>query len=216
MKYVVRHQGEFSDGFQLKSGLLTGDSASPDLWDIYFCDLLKYIKDDPHTDPVLHNRAVGHLEQADDLAELALVEPALQEKLDGTQHWSDDNSAVTSAPKSRWMSLGKEIRAQWKTPYFHLDGRYLQRVDHYAYVGIDFHSTDRRLSFFTPHYEARAQKAASASAATFAVQDRIGPLPVKEARMLFMARVDPHLTFGCEVIIDINDGLLKKLEQVCF
>ncbi|KAJ8089860.1 hypothetical protein PM082_018437 [Marasmius tenuissimus] len=66
----------------------------------------------------------------------------------------------------------------------------------------------------TPHYEARAQKAASVSAATFAVQDRIGPLPVKEARMLFMARVDPHLAFGFEVTINVNYGLSKKWEQI--
>ncbi|KAJ8089550.1 hypothetical protein PM082_014806 [Marasmius tenuissimus] len=189
MKYVVRQQGEFSEGFQLKTGLMTGDSASPDLWDIYFYDLPTYIRDDPHTDPVLYNRAIRHMKQADDLAELALVESALQDKLDGTQNWSDDNSAVVSAPKSLWMSLGKEIRAQ---------------AIFTSMAGIC-------VKWIITHM---AQKAASASAATFAVQDGIGSLPVKEARMLYMARIDPHLTFGCEVIIDISDGLLQKLEQV--
>lgn len=38
-------------------------------------------------------------------------------------------------------------------------------------------------------------------------------LPPREARILYFARVDPHLISGCEVIIDV-DSAVKKLEKV--
>ncbi|KAL0057128.1 hypothetical protein AAF712_016247 [Marasmius tenuissimus] len=177
----------------MQTGLLTGDSGAPDEWDIFFYDFPSYISDDPSTDPVLNSRPIAHLEQADDLAEMSLQVTALQRKLVGSEEWANDNSAVISAPKSRWMLLGKMIQAQWRMPYFHLDGRELECVDHHAYVGIHFNSTSRRDSYFTLRYETRSQKAANTLAATFAVQDRIGPLLVREGRQLYMARIDPHL-----------------------
>ena len=36
-------------------------------------------------------------------------------------------------------------------------------------------------------------------------------LPLKEGKILYMARVDPILTFGCEVVLDIEDALVQKL-----
>ncbi|KAF9258217.1 hypothetical protein L218DRAFT_811055, partial [Marasmius fiardii PR-910] len=33
-------------------------------------------------------------------------------------------------------------------------------------------------------------------------------------RLLHLARVDPHPTFGCEVVLVINPSMLGKLEQI--
>jgi hypothetical protein len=42
----------------------------------------------------------------------------------------------------------------------------------------------------------------------------VGPLPAWGSRTLYMARVDPYLTFGCEVCLDIEEKSLKLLEKV--
>ncbi|KAJ3858921.1 hypothetical protein EV359DRAFT_13776, partial [Lentinula novae-zelandiae] len=41
----------------------------------------------------------------------------------------------------------------------------------------------------------------------------IGCLPPREGIILYMARVDPHLIFGCEIVLDIDLSLLGDLEQ---
>jgi hypothetical protein len=42
----------------------------------------------------------------------------------------------------------------------------------------------------------------------------IGHLPPFEGKKLYMACIDPHLVFGCEVILDVDKVLLRHLEEV--
>ncbi|KAJ7271600.1 hypothetical protein C8J57DRAFT_1031702, partial [Mycena rebaudengoi] len=42
----------------------------------------------------------------------------------------------------------------------------------------------------------------------------IGCLPPQEGIRLYMARVDPHLTFGCEICLDTRADNLKTLTDV--
>ncbi|KAJ7887840.1 hypothetical protein B0H14DRAFT_3430461 [Mycena olivaceomarginata] len=49
---------------------------------------------------------------------------------------------------------------------------------------------------------------------TFAGKDSIGCLPPPQGIQLYMARIDPHLTFGCEVALDVTDAHVSKLEDV--
>jgi hypothetical protein len=42
----------------------------------------------------------------------------------------------------------------------------------------------------------------------------VGTLPVWDLWTLYMARVDPYLTAGCEVCLDIEEKSLKLLEKV--
>ncbi|KAE9403489.1 hypothetical protein BT96DRAFT_814910, partial [Gymnopus androsaceus JB14] len=50
--------------------------------------------------------------------------------------------------------------------------------------------------------------------ATLGLEPLIGCIPPKDGINLYMARVDPHLTFGCEVVLDIDLSLLGELELV--
>jgi len=47
-----------------------------------------------------------------------------------------------------------------------------------------------------------------------ALQSVIGKLPPWELRKLYMALIDPHLTHGAEICLDINPPLLEKLEDI--
>ncbi|KAJ6528756.1 hypothetical protein DFH09DRAFT_841566, partial [Mycena vulgaris] len=42
----------------------------------------------------------------------------------------------------------------------------------------------------------------------------VGTLPAWDMRTLYMARVDPYLTAGCEVCLDIEEKSFKLLEKV--
>ncbi|KAJ3871360.1 hypothetical protein F5051DRAFT_303183, partial [Lentinula edodes] len=65
MTYVVRHGDQVSSAFRSLIGVLTGDTLSPMLWNIYFSDLDIPIH---NNDVLLNGLPVSHVEQADDVA----------------------------------------------------------------------------------------------------------------------------------------------------
>jgi hypothetical protein len=66
---------------------------------------------------------------------------------------------------------------------------------------------------FEKHYRVKASKAQGVAHASFTVDSMIGSLPPKEGIQLYMARVDPHLISGCEVVLDVTSRLVVKLEK---
>ncbi|OCH83539.1 hypothetical protein OBBRIDRAFT_572675, partial [Obba rivulosa] len=67
---------------------------------------------------------------------------------------------------------------------------------------------------FAKHYSIKAAKASKVAKSTRAAEALIGDIPPWEGRVLYSARVDPHLTFGCEVSLDIDATLLRPLGDV--
>ncbi|KAJ6541993.1 hypothetical protein DFH09DRAFT_1393210 [Mycena vulgaris] len=61
---------------------------------------------------------------------------------------------------------------------------------------------------------AEASKARAVANTTFASKTMIGCLPPFEGIRMYMARSDPHLTFGCEVCLDVVVAHLKELSDV--
>ena len=57
MRYIVRHEGQYSADYAATAGILTGDPASPILWDLFFADL--DIADSPW-DVELGGSEIGH------------------------------------------------------------------------------------------------------------------------------------------------------------
>ena len=91
-------------------------------------------------------------------------------------------------------------------------GEPIELVSEYKYVGAWFTTAARDI--FTQHYHEKASKACRVACASFALDSFMGALPPKEGKMLYMARVDPILTFGCEVVLDMEDALVQKLTDV--
>ena len=102
MTFMVRHNGEFSESFKSFIGLLTGDTASPVLWNIYFCDLEIHSDAD---DIRLGGRAICHVEQADDVALFSTTADGLQRKISSFCMWCSLNSMTVSVQKTKWMLL---------------------------------------------------------------------------------------------------------------
>lgn len=83
----------------------------------------------------------------------------------------------------------------------------------HTHVGLCFRSTHKNI--FIDHYTNKATKARSSGYLIYGTESlvRKSRLPPREARILYFARVNPHLISGCEVIIDVVNAV-KKLEKV--
>jgi hypothetical protein len=93
-----------------------------------------------------------------------------------------------------------------------ISGEPVELVEEFKYVGIHFTSTARNI--FAEDYHIKASKARNFVNATFAMETIVGCLPPREGVQLYMAHVDPLLTFGCKVALDVDEGLLGELEAV--
>ncbi|KAG6883163.1 hypothetical protein C0992_009520, partial [Termitomyces sp. T32_za158] len=109
--------------------------------------------------------------------------------------------------KTKWSIYG---RIPSNPGILHINHEPIERVDTYKYVGIMF----SRRSLFHEHYRAKAEKAQRIANVSFAVQTHVGVIPPYEGKRLYMARVDPHLVFGCEVVLDVVTSSLRLLEDV--
>ncbi|KII93966.1 hypothetical protein PLICRDRAFT_70555, partial [Plicaturopsis crispa FD-325 SS-3] len=205
MAYLVRHGKMTSAEFASLVGLLTGDTASPGLWNLYFADC--NVPEDVD-DIMLNGRRVSFVAQADDVAIWSTTAAGVQRKIATFMIWCSVNFMVIAALKCSWMIFG-EIPTP--IPTIHIGDTTITLVDCYKYVGVWFRSTHRNI--FAEHYITKASKAVNMSHAIFAVEHRIGAMPAFEGRQLYMARVDPHLISGCEVALDVDEGLLKELED---
>ena len=116
---------------------------------------------------------------------------------------------VISVHKTKWMLFGP---FPCVLPSITVNDAAIQLVEDYKYVGIRFVSTHRCI--FAKHYKVKASKARDVANATFTVEGLIGSLPPADACILYMARVDPHLTFGAEVTLDVDETLLDTLADI--
>jgi hypothetical protein len=180
------------------------------LWNIFFADLEAYFVAYVF-DIVLGGQMLSHVEQVDDMALFTTLLRGLQRKVDSFMAWSDANFMLVSAPKSKWMVMGPVALGQ-QPLRLTISGEPVELVEEFKYVGIHFTSTARNI--FAVHYHIKALKARNVVNATFAMETIVGCLPPREGVQLYMARVDPLLTFGCEVALDVDEGLLGELEAV--
>jgi hypothetical protein len=181
-----------------------GDSVSLGLWNIFFADL--FFPSDPD-DITLDGITISHVVQADDVALFSTTAAGVQRRVDTFFAWCMTNFMVISVIKTQWMLFGPLPRT---LPIIYVGPAPIKLVDKYKYVGIWFTSTSRLI--FSRHYSVKASKARSVSYATFSVDSFVGVLPPRKGLMLYKARVDPHLTSGCEVVLDVDRSLSLALE----
>jgi Reverse transcriptase (RNA-dependent DNA polymerase) len=208
LRYRVCMHQELSDEFESLIGILTGDSASPDLWDAFLADFR------PPADPddvELGGMSIGNLEQADDMVLFSLSPAGLQRKLNYTWQYCSLNFMLINILKTMAMIFGPISRNITPTT-FHFNEMPIKFTDEYTYVGVTFVSS--ALNIFAKHYKNKTAAARSVANVTFALDSFIGSLPPFEGKRLYNARVDPHLTSGCEISLDVNMVLLAPLQKV--
>ncbi|KAJ7144692.1 hypothetical protein C8R46DRAFT_823739, partial [Mycena filopes] len=160
-------------------------------------------------DICLNGRPISHVEQADDVALFSTSAAGLQRKLDCFFQWCRVNFMVISVLKTEWMLFGELPRI---VPTMRIGDAVIKLVKKYKFVGIIFTSTHNDI--FATHYSKKASKARAVANMTFAAKAMIGCLPPYDGIRLYMARIDPHLTFGCEVCLDVTSSHLEQLVDV--
>ncbi|KAJ7165537.1 hypothetical protein C8R43DRAFT_878210 [Mycena crocata] len=202
MRYATKFGDENCLPFRSLIGLLTGDSASPTLWNIFFADF--QLPDRPD-DVRLNGVAVSQAEQADDNIIFTTAFPTFQEKVSIFYFWCTRKRVYISAPKSKWMIFGPLPTV---IPVLRLGDLEVELVSSFKYVGTWLTSTTANI--FSLNYSIKAAKARNASNAAFAMKHRIGSLPVKEGLVLYMARVDCYLISGADLSLDVDAPLIQE------
>ncbi len=203
--YEVRLNGQYSDVFKSLVGILAGDPASPQLWNIYLAD---FAAPEHACDVVLGGRRVSSLAQADDIALFCKSHAGLQLKINALYAWCAVNFLVMNFIKSVFMMFA-DLPA---TPALFVGSQKLVCVSKYVYVGVAFQSSSKNI--FAAHYAAKALKAKQIASTTLGLEAHVGIVPPKEGKKLYIACIDPHLIFGAELILDTSDTLLDGLAAV--
>lgn len=206
MDYTVKLGDRTSDFFKALAGVLIGDPASPTLWNIYLADFRLLADAD---DPYLLGLLISHLEHADDMALCSYSAGGLQAHLDSFLRWCNDNFLVANALKSWILVFGPLPTIM---PIFRLGEETVRVVDETAYVGLLFKSTTADV--FQAHYAKKASSAEKVMHAIFGLERHLRDIPPEVGRALYMAQVDPILTSGCEVMLDVCPQHLDWLEKV--
>lgn len=215
MEYVVtggvEHRDSFSAQFRSLWGILAGDSGSPDLFNIYMAYFLPPILDCYVT---IGDWLICNVEQADDIAMWIRTVLALQVLVHYCVFiWCALNSLVANAIKSNYMIFGE--LPKHLVPVRGGDDD-LATVTSFTYVGITFQSMAKDIS--TLYYK-KKEAAAHHTAMMICKKDStFGTIDPVSLMRLYSSQVDPHLTFGCEVVVDVCRQLLQGLEarQVSF
>ncbi|KAJ7081140.1 hypothetical protein B0H15DRAFT_747330, partial [Mycena belliarum] len=192
--------------FRSLLGILTGDPGSPHLWNLFMSDFILACHPE---DIELNGVPIPQVEHADDILTASGASQGLQCHLNGAQAWADDNGCETSKPKCIYQIYGPRQKTY---PTFHLSGATIKQVQKACYLGIWLETGTKFI--WREHYKVKAKKATVVANVILGLDRFVGHLPAWDARTLYMARVDPYLTSGCDVCLDVNLKSLKLLEKV--
>ncbi|KZP21397.1 hypothetical protein FIBSPDRAFT_671446, partial [Athelia psychrophila] len=208
LRYNVDMDDVLSEEFVSLIGILTGDSASPDLWNAYYGDFRPPMDPD---DIMLGKELVCTMEQADDTVLVSFSPAGLQRRLVYTEGYSGKKFIDINVPKTRIMVDGP-VPSSVNAATFTLNGKPIQFTNEYTYVGVTFASGYRNI--FARHYEKKASSARAIANTLFSVETFVGSLPPLQGKQLYNSRVDPHLTCACEVVLDVDMNLLLPLQKI--
>lgn len=209
MAYMVRVNGELSESFRSVIGVLTGDTASPLLWVLFMADLKVPVRPgDVH----LAGRPIPDVEHADDCAMWSTDRASMQDHVNYFAHWCARKGLKPNVSKTKAMCFGPLPTISLADQPFTLNGEDIEWVRKYKYTGVTITSVEADI--FACHYWEKATSAQRIANVTFAMESMIGVLPPRDARILYLARIDAYLTSACDVAIDVHALHLWELEKI--
>jgi hypothetical protein len=134
---------------------------------------------------------------------------AFQAKLNDIDVYAGNNGCETQLAKCVYSIANKRPRTEEN---FYLGGQPIKEVTQFQYVGIHFQTNSKEM--FNEQYHVNEEKARRTANMCLALDHIVGDMPVWDARTLYMAHVDPYLTAGCEVSLDVMDTKRQALEKV--
>lgn len=205
MTYHVRVGDDISEPFQSTIGVLIGDTASPTLWNLFMADF----KIPSHPDDFsLGGVPFNFMLQADDSAMGTGSSAGAQQHISSFTINCAREGLLPCGVKTLAMILGK---LPSPLPPLYMGDTRLKYTDTYNYVGFKVRSTHKNM--FADHLADKASKARRVANTMFGLKVYIGCVPPWEGRVMFDARVRPHLIHGCDIVPDI-DGCSDALFNV--
>ena len=139
---ILEMNRSYSDPIHIHNGVLQGDSLSPLLFSLYISDLESFIsaKGAQGVDLDNKNNKVFSIQYADDLVMLACSPIDLQKQMDSLAEFCRDNFMEVNPHKSKVVVFrrGGGLRKGLK---FTLDGKVIDTVPEYIYLGVTFSSS---------------------------------------------------------------------------
>ncbi|KAJ6464118.1 hypothetical protein C8R47DRAFT_992124 [Mycena vitilis] len=192
---MVRVNKELSESFFSFLGVLTGDSGSPEFWNLLLASFKLFALPG---DIRVNGKAISKLEHADDLMIMSNTGHGFQAKLNGTTTHMGDIGCEIQTMKCLWGPMGIKPKVPQT---FYLDGKVLQEAALFQYVGI-WHDLNGK-DMYAEHHRIKMEKAERMANACLAVNRMVGGLSVWDLIMLYMARVDTYLTSGADICPDV-------------
>ncbi|KAK7023208.1 hypothetical protein R3P38DRAFT_2779963 [Favolaschia claudopus] len=187
------------EAFKALLGLLTGDTASPGLWNFFFRD---FRLPAAPADVQLNGRPVSQAEQADDNLIMSTLFADFQHKVQLFYDYTGYKRLFVSGPKSKWQIYGA---LPTPLPTLWLGNNAVELVPEFKYLGTWLSSTTGNI--FAHDYVMKASKARNAANAAYALKHRVGAIPPKEGLQLYNARVDCYLISGADIwLLSISFG----------
>ena len=206
MRYLVCHAGSESQLFESLIGILIGDTLSPNAWNLYLSNFNPPMGSD---DVVLVNSLVPHMEQADDIILASFSPQRTQGLLNSLVDWDKYNFILTNVFKTEAIHFGKSPRTM---PIFTIHGIEVKTTKILKCVGI--HLVNSPSNIMREHYTQKAIRAKSTAHAVLHVESMVQGLPPWQGKILYMGRIDPHLTHARKCSPDAVLSSLLKLEAV--
>ena len=188
----IKLSGHLSNKFVVAKGTEQGHPLSPDLFKIFVADLSQLL-DFPNC-PELSKTPISHLLWADDLILLSLDAKTAQLQIDALgkfcRHWGIEINEL----KTQIVVFGEKFVSCDAPPHFTLDGKPLQIVDSYCYLGIILHKTGS-VSIAQQDLKAKSMRA------FFGLKRSVmrSKISFKSLMMLFDSLIKPIVLYGAPI-----------------
>ncbi|PBK94116.1 hypothetical protein ARMGADRAFT_1101013, partial [Armillaria gallica] len=133
----------------------------------------------------------------------------LQSHLDVYSPWASRKGLLVNIAKTKAMAFGK---LPDMLPIFTILGRLIEWTNKHKYLGVTFISS--HADIFSQHYIEKEKSACHTANVTFTLVNYFGDLPPRERVSIYKSCIDPLLSFGVEVTVDVSASHSQILENV--
>ena len=200
--YIKVKNGYLPDKINSNLGLKQGCPLSPMLFNIYIDDV-ENIFDEECKPIYFQNERISHFLYADDLVLLSHSSEGLQRCLNKLSCFANEKHLTISIEKSKTMIFNQT--GKFHKTYFTLDGKQLEPVQTFCYLGFDLKSSGT-VKHAMNILNDKAKKALQPLLCTFARFN----LPVKTSLKLFNTFISPIILYNVENWAILSDRKLLK------